>query len=309
MSGLPSSELIQDIAVELGVDPSFVEKDWYAVQVLKLLSTVTQDQMTLVFSGGTCLSKGYGLLQRFSEDLDFQVYTEASPARGALRSMREDILAPLNAALDLSLKVENLESRNASKFFRCDIKYPDTQLANTALRPHLQLEVSFKAGPVISKTRPIQSFVASFTGEGPETNIQCMSPVVTAADKFNALLWRILTRDKTEEHGSAKNDPAVIRHLHDLSALQELALNDPDFISMVRSTYVADSGRGGKDTELSLADNIEKVQGIFETERDQYHSEYERYVDAMSFASDEERIDFDVALKSFHRISEAVLSD
>ena len=35
---LPNKSDIQDISLELGIDPSFVEKDWYAVQLLVLLS-------------------------------------------------------------------------------------------------------------------------------------------------------------------------------------------------------------------------------------------------------------------------------
>lgn len=31
---LPDKTVIQDISLELGIDPSFIEKDWYAVQLL-----------------------------------------------------------------------------------------------------------------------------------------------------------------------------------------------------------------------------------------------------------------------------------
>ena len=32
---------INDISIELGIDPAFVEKDWYSVQVLKVISAYT----------------------------------------------------------------------------------------------------------------------------------------------------------------------------------------------------------------------------------------------------------------------------
>jgi predicted nucleotidyltransferase component of viral defense system len=35
--------------------------------------------MRLVFSGGTSLSKGFGLIQRFSEDLDFSRIESEKP--------------------------------------------------------------------------------------------------------------------------------------------------------------------------------------------------------------------------------------
>lgn len=63
----PDRALIEDAAIELGVDPAFVEKDWHAVQMLALLSTLSEDGMQLVFSGGTSLSKGFEMIKRFSK--------------------------------------------------------------------------------------------------------------------------------------------------------------------------------------------------------------------------------------------------
>jgi predicted nucleotidyltransferase component of viral defense system len=60
------TELIEAIAAELAVDASLVEKDWYAIRIIAAISEVKHSTMRLVFSGGTSLSKGYGLIQRFS---------------------------------------------------------------------------------------------------------------------------------------------------------------------------------------------------------------------------------------------------
>jgi predicted nucleotidyltransferase component of viral defense system len=54
--------------------PSFFEKDWYTTKVLNALTQVRDPRFQLVFSGGTSLSKGYQLIERFSEDIDFKVY-------------------------------------------------------------------------------------------------------------------------------------------------------------------------------------------------------------------------------------------
>lgn len=65
---LPEPELVEAIATDLGVDPSFVEKDWYAIRLVATVAGVRQGNLTPVFSGGTSLSKEYGLIRRFSED-------------------------------------------------------------------------------------------------------------------------------------------------------------------------------------------------------------------------------------------------
>jgi predicted nucleotidyltransferase component of viral defense system len=60
--------------------------------------TVKHPAMRLVFSGGTSLAKGYGLIQRFSEDIDFKV---AMPTEGLNRSdfreYRERIVEAIRA--------------------------------------------------------------------------------------------------------------------------------------------------------------------------------------------------------------------
>ena len=47
--------------------PVVVEKDYYVTLILKLLA---QQQEQCVFKGGTSLSKGFRVIDRFSEDID-----------------------------------------------------------------------------------------------------------------------------------------------------------------------------------------------------------------------------------------------
>jgi len=298
----PSAELILEIATELGVAPSFIEKDWYAVQVLKLISEYSTAEITPVFAGGTSLSKGYGLIQRFSEDIDFQVVTKIPTHRAERRAFRESIVDLVNEHPHVSVETASIKSRNNSNFFSFNISYPQTHELDGSLRASLQLEMSFKEGTLPVENRPIQSFAAEFTKVSAETNIKCINPVKTAADKFSALIWRIIARDRNQELGSPQNDPTIIRHLHDLSALEVTALANADFAPMVQAIFVADSGRGGTDTELSLKSSIKKVQAIFTSEEREYRAEYTRYVDAMSYAPDNEKIDFDEALSSFSKM-------
>jgi predicted nucleotidyltransferase component of viral defense system len=87
-----NTELIEAIAAELAVDASLVEKDWYAIQIIAAISKVKHSTMQLVFSGGTSLSKGYGLIQRFSEDIDFKVANAQNHKRDDFRNYRAFII-------------------------------------------------------------------------------------------------------------------------------------------------------------------------------------------------------------------------
>lgn len=68
--------IVNDYSQEFGIAPQFVEKDYYVVKVLSEISKINYPDLKIVFSGGTCLSKAYHKIQRFSEDIDFRVHTE-----------------------------------------------------------------------------------------------------------------------------------------------------------------------------------------------------------------------------------------
>jgi predicted nucleotidyltransferase component of viral defense system len=51
-----------------GLRPGVIEKDYYVTEALRILANVAGDK--IIFKGGTSLSKGWNLIQRFSEDID-----------------------------------------------------------------------------------------------------------------------------------------------------------------------------------------------------------------------------------------------
>lgn len=48
--------------------PAIIEKDYYVTEVLRVLADTAGDK--IIFKGGTSLSKGWNLIQRFSEDIN-----------------------------------------------------------------------------------------------------------------------------------------------------------------------------------------------------------------------------------------------
>jgi predicted nucleotidyltransferase component of viral defense system len=51
-----------------GLRPAIIEKDYYVTEVLRIIATSAGDKV--IFKGGTSLSKGWNLIQWFSEDID-----------------------------------------------------------------------------------------------------------------------------------------------------------------------------------------------------------------------------------------------
>ena len=64
-------ELVEITATAMNImDPSLVEKDYWLMHVLWGLQ---QQGFVFHLKGGTSLSKGYGCIHRFSEDIDIKI--------------------------------------------------------------------------------------------------------------------------------------------------------------------------------------------------------------------------------------------
>jgi hypothetical protein len=297
--------IIPTIAAELGVDESFIEKDWYAMQVIRALSHIEDSALKLVFSGGTSLSKGFNLIERFSEDLDFKAHIVGNlpSSENQRKKQRSDFRDKILACLETQqtnwqLDKEKLEIGNESRFFKIPICYePHFQLSET-LRPHVQLEVTFGPPALAPKTKSLQSFVSQALKQKPEViNSPCIDPVETAADKLSALVWRIKTRNRN----SKKYDPTLVRHLHDLALLANLVKKSNDFPRLVKDCLSKDQNRGNQAnaiTEPKLA--IKFLVETFETDS-LYEQEYKQFVDGMSYAEDNKQLKFAKAIKILKR--------
>lgn len=68
-------QAINTIALNTGLPPSSIEKDWWVTQVLRALHSLSYSEH-IAFKGGTSLSKCWNLIERFSEDIDIAVSRE-----------------------------------------------------------------------------------------------------------------------------------------------------------------------------------------------------------------------------------------
>lgn len=62
----------KQVAENTGLSAFAVEKDWWVVQSLAIVFEMEVKEF-LIFKGGTSLSKGWGLIERFSEDVDLAI--------------------------------------------------------------------------------------------------------------------------------------------------------------------------------------------------------------------------------------------
>jgi predicted nucleotidyltransferase component of viral defense system len=64
------SDLIRIVAQQRDVDPALVEKDYW---IMHCLYGLQQLGLTFELKGGTSLSKGFQVINRFSEDIDIRI--------------------------------------------------------------------------------------------------------------------------------------------------------------------------------------------------------------------------------------------
>jgi len=62
--------IFESVAYQMRINPAIIEKDYWVCLTLYYLFSFSSFKDHLVFKGGTCLSKVYNVIERFSEDID-----------------------------------------------------------------------------------------------------------------------------------------------------------------------------------------------------------------------------------------------
>ena len=297
MNILPRKEIIEEVAQIKGISEAFIEKDWFVTQVIKIISTISFEDYRIVFTGGTALSKAHGLIQRFSEDVDFRVIAPSleglSKTKQAriLSAFKKEIIRHLRENFDIN--EEQIKANNGNKFVAIEINYSTFFTRADALRPHILLEFTVSELLLPAINLPVSSMINQVAKQQAEIDkIACINPVENAADKLSAITWRIAERVR----GSENDSPDIVRHIHDLAILKDLAMNNPKFSELVISAMERDKNRSEVIKSLSVKEKLSNVVEIISTDLE-YSKEYERFVNAMSYADSDSVPTFKVALE------------
>lgn len=172
--------LIQKVASDLGLRFDIVEKDIWVCYVLQKLFSHDRLKDNLIFKGGTCLSKAYNAIGRFSEDVDVTINSNILGIEGstgtrkgnekykdrnrkAVRKFVEDeILSILKTAFDddlgsgnYELVIDEEDKNNVTLFFNFPnpaMEYKTSGLAHSLVKPLTRgLTSSIVSGTVINQ--------------------------------------------------------------------------------------------------------------------------------------------------------------
>ena len=223
--------LLRIVGRDKQIDPFLVEKDYWIMHVLYGLQ-----QMGLAFElkGGTSLSKGFGIIDRFSEDIDILIHPPAerqvnenpkNTKEGAVRSRRDfyDWLAA-NIQIDGVVRVERDPEFDDKDYFRSGgirLYYKSYTTLLAEVKEGILLEVGFDdTSPNQPVTIGSWAYDKAVTTSGIEIidnrvkDVICYNFEYTFVEK----LQTIATKFRREQEG-ADNSPNFMRQYYDVYCL------------------------------------------------------------------------------------------
>lgn len=247
---------IQLVSGKRKISPVIIEKDLWVTYLLDKLFHFSQFKDSFVFKGGTSLSKGYGIIQRFSEDVDLVLdwrslgYADNTPweDRSITKQSAFNKEANERAAtwIDSNLKPDlegiiNKDINNFSFFIKEDdpqtlmFQYPSIINSSlTGIEKTIRLEIGPLAATLPRKDIDIISYIEEqypqFFNEKSNS-----IPVVTAERTF----WEKATILHAEAHRINSDIPSrYSRHYYDLyqlsrTSIKDSALSDFDLLRKV----------------------------------------------------------------------------
>ncbi len=218
-------DLLQIVATERRLSPSLVEKDYWVTHTLWALHAAGFE---VWFKGGTSLSKGFALIERFSEDLDLKIepgavrdlptvsnWKSSGTKAATERKVYFEELARLLKVPGAQITLDT-DSDGTWRGGNIRVLYPGLHLRNLGLMsPFVRLEVgSARVTPFVA--RDMTSFVhdklsalaqlGTFDDNRPKA-VRCVHPLVTLIEKLDALQRRF-PNDKIDA-------AAFVRHFED----------------------------------------------------------------------------------------------
>lgn len=207
-------DLLRIVAGQTRIAPGLVEKDYWVTHTLWALHDTGFD---VWFKGGTSLSKGFCLIERFSEDLDLKILpgtVSSLPPVSNWKSTGTNATAERRdyfAALPGLMRVPGAEvtlgevADNSWRAADLRVSYPGRHLADlgSLMKPFVLLELgSARTTPAVrcDMTSFVHDYLAaakqlgSFDVNRPKA-VRCVHPLVTLVEKLDALHRRVPRED------------------------------------------------------------------------------------------------------------------
>ncbi|MGE4343743.1 MAG: nucleotidyl transferase AbiEii/AbiGii toxin family protein [Geoalkalibacter sp.] len=231
LSQAERSELFTETAARRGMTPAIAEKDFWVTWTLDKLFAHPELSRILMFKGGTSLSKVFGLIERFSEDidliLDWNLVASEDPEANRSKSKQAKLNQEINERGQAYIAGELLETIGGvlSPLCTCalddgdpntlNVHYP-AAFSDTYLRPEVRLEI----GPLASWL-PFDNFIIRPYAAEVFADIFDRTDCPVKAIKAERTFWEkatILHHEANRPEGNVQ-PPRNSRHYYDLAKM------------------------------------------------------------------------------------------
>ncbi len=197
-------EIFQEASADIQLVPAAVEKDFWVCWALKRIFSDEFLAENVLFKGGTSLSKCYGLIQRFSEDIDlilnWELLTDEDPYKERSntqqdrfnKNMERQTIGYLETSLlphiskvfdgfDVGFKPDSPKS--------LILKYPKAFDADY-IKPDIELEFGAMSAMVPNKTYRIKPYCSDLVADtigSTDVEVQAIQAIKTFWDKVTIL--------------------------------------------------------------------------------------------------------------------------
>jgi hypothetical protein len=239
------ADLIRIVVEEKHIDPALVEKDYW---IMHCLYGLQQLGLTFELKGGTSLSKGFQIIDRFSEDIDIRIEpppgrdvkigrNQIKPAQVQSRKDFYDWLATI-IRIDGIEKVERDTAFDNKDFFSAGIRLSYNSMTERpeGLRQGVLLEVGFD-DVTPNTAKDISSWAYDYAAgkvaiiDNRAKGVTCYDPRYTFVEK----LQTISTKFRRQQE-SGESPVEFMRHYYDVYSL----LQRPDVQAFIGTeTYKA----------------------------------------------------------------------
>lgn len=272
-------EVLAAVSQSVGLPTFVIEKDWWVVQILRLITKMDiTDQ--LVFKGGTSLSKAWGLIDRFSEDIDLAINREffgfngdiSRTQVGKLKDASNKYLTTsfLNNLREMftqtgieDIKIDIVDAKDPDDDpVKIEVRFPAVVQYSEYVQPRVLLEIGSRSLMEPSTACHFRSMIGELFSNmafaDSDIEIRCVNPERTFLEKLFLL---------HEEHQRPRDKMAIqykSRHLYDIYKMSntpfaEKAISDNELYASIIAHRERFTKLGGVDYNSHFPPNLNPI--------------------------------------------------
>lgn len=228
--------LCSEAGTRLGVNSAFLEKDLWAIEVLRAavapdLNEREPPGTRFIFKGGTSLSRGFNLISRFSEDIDLLAVL---PSELSIKA-RHRVLKRVHerVAEHTGILASNPQSTTGIKR-DASYRYPAIHQSGSLRQEGVLLELGTRGGIFPTETKCLRSMLADFAvdtlGETQLTweewtpfKVELLAPERALLEKFAVVHAAVEGGDPLKIRQSGRHYYDIARLLNTATVVERLA--------------------------------------------------------------------------------------